>query len=63
MGGRVAASTLSPTDSAQAKKDRRSADAPPTFSPAVAGQERHRRQLRLVHLACDENLIKPNPIR
>jgi len=32
-------------------------------SAAVASQERHRRQLRLVHLGCDENLIKPNPIR
>jgi hypothetical protein len=29
----------------------------------VAGEERHRCQLGLVHLARDENLIKPNPIR
>jgi len=32
-------------------------------SAVVAGKERHRCQLDLVHLACDENLIKPNPIR
>jgi hypothetical protein len=32
-------------------------------STAVAREERHRSQLCLVHLACDENLIKPNPIR
>ena len=30
---------------------------------AVAGEESHRRQLRLVNLVYDENLIKPNPIR
>lgn len=30
---------------------------------AVTGEERHRRQLGLVYFACDENLIKPDPIR
>ena len=29
----------------------------------VAGEERHCGQLGLIDIACDENLIKPNPIR
>ncbi len=30
---------------------------------AVAGEERHRRQLRLVHLPLNEYLVEPDPIR
>jgi len=30
---------------------------------AGAGEERHRRQLRLVHLPLNEYLVEPDPIR